>query len=73
MHSIKGTSSYLGLTDISKLAHTAESMLEVMRRKDAVMVSDDELDLLFEALDLLKEMMAEPGMPSEKAHVLRKK
>ncbi len=73
MHSIKGTSSYLGLTDISKLAHTAESMLEIIRRRDAVMVSDDELDLLFEALDLLRDMAAEPGAPSEKAHVLAEK
>ncbi|MBW2154873.1 MAG: Hpt domain-containing protein [Deltaproteobacteria bacterium] len=69
MHSVKGTSSYLGLTDICKLAHTAESMLEVIRRREAVLVSDDELDLLFEALDLLKEMVAEPGTSSEKAHV----
>jgi len=73
MHSVKGTSSYLGFTDICKLAHTAESMLEIIRRRDAVMVSDDELDLLFEALDLLKEMVAEPGTPSEKAHVFAEK
>ena len=73
MHSVKGTSSYLGLTDISELAHTAESMLEILRRREAVMVSADELDLLFEALDLLKELVANPGTPSEKAHVLTRK
>ena len=73
MHSVKGTASYLGLTAISELAHAAESMLEVLRRRENVMVSDEELDLLFEALDRLREMVADPNTPSEKAGVLAKK
>jgi len=73
MHSIKGTSSYLGLTDTSKLAHAAESMLEVLRRRGDMVVLDEDLDLLFEVLDLLKELVADPGTPSEKARALAKK
>ncbi len=70
MHSVKGTASYLGLTQISRLAHAAESMLEVLRRGEKRVVGDEELDLLFEALDCLKEMVEAPQEPNEKAEKL---
>ncbi len=73
MHSVKGTASYLGLAAISELAHAAESMLEILRRRENVVVSDEELDLLFEALDRLKEMVADPNTPCEKAEALARK
>ncbi len=70
MHSVKGTASYLGLTSISTLAHAAESMLELMRRREGVAVSDEELDLLFEALDMLKALVANPDAPADRAEEL---
>ncbi|MDQ7006052.1 MAG: chemotaxis protein CheA [Acidobacteriota bacterium] len=68
MHSIKGTAAYLGLDTISHLAHASESLLEVLRRQESAMrIEEDELDLLFEALDLLRKMVADPAVPNEKA------
>jgi len=73
VHSIKGTASYLGLTTIGELAHAAESMLAILRDSNKAGISDETLDLLFEALDQLKEMVAKPKAPSEKALSLTKK
>ncbi|MBW2091442.1 MAG: chemotaxis protein CheA, partial [Deltaproteobacteria bacterium] len=73
MHSVKGTASYLGLTTISELAHAAESMLEILRRTEDVRVTNQDLDLLFETLDRLKEMVVAPETPSDKVHALAQK
>ncbi len=66
IHSVKGTASYLGLTNISELAHAAESMLELLRKQENVKMSDTDLDLLFEALDVLREMVANREVSNEK-------
>ncbi|MGM0453371.1 MAG: Hpt domain-containing protein [Thermodesulfobacteriota bacterium] len=54
-HTIKGTTSFLGLTPISVLAHKAENLLDEVRKKrlpfDGLVV-----DATFNALDLLKTM-----------------
>ena len=54
-HTIKGTTSFLGLTPISRLAHVAENLLDEVRKKrlsfEGVVV-----DATFNALDLLKKM-----------------
>ncbi len=54
-HTIKGTTSFLGLTPISELAHKAENLLDEVRKKrldfDGIVV-----DATFNALDLLKNM-----------------
>ncbi len=73
MHSVKGTAAYLGLSAINALAHAAESMLELIRRRDSAAVSDEELDLLFEALDVLKVLVAAPDSASEKVEQLVRK
>ncbi|WP_457574497.1 Hpt domain-containing protein [Desulfolithobacter sp.] len=64
IHSIKGTASYLGLEAISNLSHAAESILELVRRSDAKKIDEDVLDLLFETIDLLKEMTEHPDQPA---------
>ena len=55
-HTIKGTTSFLGLTPISVLAHKAENLLDEVRKKhlafDGLVV-----DATFNALDLLKTMI----------------
>ncbi len=60
MHSIKGTSSYLGLSAISKLTHASESLLETVREGGGTGVTDSQLDLLFCVLDSLKTLVGNP-------------
>ncbi|MFO7930381.1 MAG: Hpt domain-containing protein [Desulfosalsimonas sp.] len=54
-HTIKGTSSFLGLTPISVLAHKAENLLDEVRRKN-LDFDGEVVDATFNALDLLKKM-----------------
>ncbi|MFW6333885.1 MAG: chemotaxis protein CheA, partial [Desulfosalsimonas sp.] len=54
-HTIKGTSSFLGLTPISVLAHKAENLLDEVRRKN-LDFDGQVVDATFNALDLLKKM-----------------
>lgn len=70
IHSVKGTASYLGLANISKLAHAAESMLELLRSQEKVVMSEEDLDMLFEALDLLRDMVASKDVPDDKINAL---
>jgi len=58
IHSVKGTASYLGLSHIASLAHAAESMMEILRNKEKVVMSEKDLDLLFDVLDVLKDMVS---------------
>ena len=61
IHSIKGTSSYLGLTTISRLSHAFESLLETVRDDERRQVSDQQLDLFSSVLDTLKALVADPA------------
>ncbi len=61
VHSIKGTSSYLGLTTISRLSHAFESLLETVRDDERKQVSDQQLDLFSSVLDTLKALVADPA------------
>jgi two-component system chemotaxis sensor kinase CheA len=70
IHSVKGTASYLGLTGIAGLAHAAESMMEILRSREKVVMSEEDLDLLFEALDVLKDMVANKNVSKDKVESL---
>ncbi|MBW1698291.1 MAG: chemotaxis protein CheA [Deltaproteobacteria bacterium] len=59
IHSIKGTSAYLGLGDVSKLAHAFEGLLELVRRHADFQVADFLLDLFFRAVEMLREMVSD--------------
>ena len=61
IHSIKGTSSYLGLTTISRLSHAFESLLETVRDEERKQVTDEQLDLFSSVLDTLKALVADPA------------
>ncbi len=61
IHSIKGTSSYLGLTTISRLSHAFESLLETVRDEKGKQVTDEQLDLFSSILDALKALVADPA------------
>ncbi|MCF8025529.1 MAG: Hpt domain-containing protein [Desulfobacteraceae bacterium] len=54
-HTIKGTTSFLGLTPISVLAHKAENLLDEVRKK-RLDFNGEVVDATFNALDLLKKM-----------------
>jgi len=60
IHSIKGTSAYLGQEDITNLSHALESLLEKVRRRADFRVSDFLLDLFFRAVDCLQAMVSSP-------------
>ena len=61
IHTIKGTSAYLGQEEISKLSHSLESILEVVRRKNNCNISDELLDLSFQTVDTLRAMVNDPN------------
>ena len=54
-HTIKGTTSFLGLTPVSTLAHKAENLLDEVRKK-RIAFDGQVVDATFNALDLLKKM-----------------
>ncbi|OPY73281.1 MAG: Chemotaxis protein CheA [Syntrophorhabdus sp. PtaU1.Bin058] len=56
VHTIKGTSSFLGFNALSQLAHKAEDVMGVIRKGE--MKPDQEIaDVLLEAFDLIKLMI----------------
>ncbi len=55
-HTIKGTSGFLGLDHISKLAHGAESFLSRVRDKEIRCIGGY-ADLAFRSVDMLKELI----------------
>lgn len=56
VHTIKGTSSFLGFNTLSNLSHKAEDVLGRIRKKE--MVPDGDIaDTLLESLDLMKLMI----------------
>jgi two-component system chemotaxis sensor kinase CheA len=59
-HSIKGASSFFGLTKVKELAHKAETVLDMMRSKK--MTPNAEItNLLLAAFDRLREMIDRPA------------
>jgi two-component system chemotaxis sensor kinase CheA len=59
-HSIKGASSFFGLTKVKELAHKAETVLDMLRSKK--MTPNAEItNLLLAAFDQLREMINHPN------------
>jgi len=56
-HTIKGTSSFLGLDQVSNLTHKMEDILNKLRKSELV-VTPAIMDLLLESLDILKQLLA---------------
>ncbi|MHC4754472.1 MAG: chemotaxis protein CheA [Planctomycetota bacterium] len=57
-HTIKGMAGFLNLTDIGSLAHSAENLLDLARKGD-LMLAGENMDVVFESVDMLKNMIAE--------------
>ena len=55
VHSIKGNSDYVGIKDINRLSHKLEDLMDDVR-SDRIVITDKALSLLFEGLDLLRDM-----------------
>lgn len=66
LHTIKGSASFLALTNLVAIAHVAESALN-SARAGSVIVDRRMMDLLLEAVDLLKVQMGQlsAGSPLE--------
>ncbi|MHB8109862.1 MAG: chemotaxis protein CheA [Syntrophorhabdaceae bacterium] len=56
VHTIKGTSSFLGFNALSQLAHKAEDVLGVIRKKEMA-IDQGVTDILLESFDLMKAMI----------------
>lgn len=56
-HTVKGTSGFLGLEMVSKMAHLAESFLSRIRNKE-IRLTGGYADLAFRSLDMLKKVVA---------------
>ncbi|MEM7353938.1 MAG: response regulator [Acidobacteriota bacterium] len=62
LHTLKGTAGIVGLVEVSHLAHRMEDLLAELDRK-ARAVSDQDLQLLLQATDLLHDL-ADSGRPT---------
>jgi two-component system chemotaxis sensor kinase CheA len=60
IHTIKGTCGFLGLPKLENVAHGAENILVRMRDKKMT-VTPEGIDLLLEAVDAIKEILAHIG------------
>jgi two-component system, chemotaxis family, sensor kinase CheA len=58
LHTIKGSASFLALTNLVRLAHAAESALNAARGGQVV-VNRPMMDLLLQAVDILKKQMGQ--------------
>lgn len=56
-HTIKGVASFLSLKNLTAVAHATENLMDKVR-KGKIELTSMRLDLLFEAMDCLKEMIA---------------
>jgi two-component system chemotaxis sensor kinase CheA len=56
-HTIKGMAGFLNLTDIGSLAHSAENLLDLVR-KDKLVLTEEITNVIFESIDMLKKMIA---------------
>ncbi|MCX8042912.1 MAG: chemotaxis protein CheA [Desulfobacterota bacterium] len=57
-HTIKGAAGFLGLDDITRLAHTTENLLDLARKGEMVF-SADTIDVIFSAVDEMKKLIKE--------------
>ena len=57
-HTIKGMAGFLNLADLGSLAHAAENLLDLGRKGELELVGQN-MDVIFESLDLLKVMITE--------------
>ena len=57
-HTIKGMAGFLNLKDIGSLAHSAENLLDLARKNELKLVGSN-IDGVFEAMDMMKNMITQ--------------
>ena len=57
-HTIKGLAAFLNLRQIGQLAHSTENLLD-NARKGELILADENIDIIFEAIDMLKKLVAD--------------
>ena len=55
-HSVKGSAGYLGLENIKKLTHEAETLLDVFL-KEGVGITQDSIDVVYSTVDVLRSLI----------------
>jgi len=55
-HTLKGSSSFLGLTQITELSHKSENILDKLR-KGKFKITPEIIDSIFKATDILKSLI----------------
>ncbi|MFP4164071.1 MAG: chemotaxis protein CheA [Chitinispirillaceae bacterium] len=53
-HTIKGVAGFIGLNEIADLSHSVENLMD-QARKGELLITADHIDVIFQALDCLKE------------------
>jgi two-component system chemotaxis sensor kinase CheA len=66
-HTVKGTSSFMGFNEISKLTHSAEDLLNKIRRNE-LGINQQIIDVLLDTRDRLDSMTAAITNPGEPIH-----
>jgi two-component system chemotaxis sensor kinase CheA len=56
VHTVKGTSSFLGLEQMTELAHSFEDVLNKLRRGE-LSITAEKMDVILAAYDLMKELL----------------
>jgi len=70
-HTIKGIAGFLNLVEIGSLAHSAENLLDLARKKELV-IAGKSADVVFESVDTIKKMIASLKDAVEKCEPVRK-
>ncbi len=68
-HTVKGTSSFLGLEQVTELTHKMEDILNKLRKSELA-VTPEIMDILLEALDILKLLIDDVRSGTKREHDL---
>jgi len=60
-HTIKGVAGFLALGQVQSLAHEAENLLDRVR-KEEIVLADAAMDITFDAVDMLKQLIGNVSM-----------
>jgi two-component system, chemotaxis family, sensor kinase CheA len=63
-HTIKGLAGFIELDHVKVLAHNAENLLDMARRDELQLVGDN-MDLVFESVDMMKRLVEGLGVAME--------
>ncbi|NNG00771.1 MAG: hypothetical protein HKM93_15400 [Desulfobacteraceae bacterium] len=64
IHTIKGSSEYMGLKNIARLSHHLENLLDLIRSENRL-ISEEVIDLLIDAKDILSALLDNMEGPEE--------